>query len=52
MAKAPKVTEETAAPVVTSEVTEEEVYISPATRAEMEAGKAALKKQAESAKAE
>lgn len=51
MAKAPKVTEETAAAEVTSEVTEEE-YISPATRAEIEAGKAALAKYAESAQAE
>lgn len=52
MAKAPKVTEETAVVEVTSEVTEEEVYISPSTRAEMEAGKAALEKAAASAAAE
>lgn len=51
MAKKPVVTEETAADV-TPEVTEEEAYISPSTRAEMEAGKAALAKAAESASAE
>ena len=51
MAKKPLVTEDTAAEV-TPEVTEEEVYISPSTQAEMEAGKAALAKAAESAKAE
>jgi len=45
------VVEETATDV-TPEVTEEEVYISPSTRAEMEAGKAALAKAAESASAE
>jgi hypothetical protein len=48
----PEVTEEETATDVTPEVTEEEVYISPSTRAEMEAGKAALAKAAESASAE
>lgn len=52
MAKAPKVTEETAAAEVTSEVTEEEVVMNAATLAEIEAGKAALAKFAESSKAE
>lgn len=51
MAKAPKVTEETAAAEVTSEVTEE-VVIPASTLAEMEAGRAHLAKLAESAQAE
>lgn len=44
MAKAPKVTEDTAAPEVTPEVTEEEAPLSASTLAEIEAGKAALAK--------
>lgn len=52
MAKAPKVTEDTAAPEVTPEVTEEEAPMSPSTLAEIEAGKAALAKFAESSEAE
>lgn len=40
------------APVVTSEGNDEDDYISPATRAEMEAGRAALAKFATSAAAE
>lgn len=51
MAKEPKVTKVTVAEV-TPEVTEEEVYVSPSTLAEMEAGRAHLAKAAESAAAE
>lgn len=51
MARKPAVTEDTAAEV-TPEVTEEPEYISPSTLAEMEAGRAALAKFAESAAAE
>lgn len=47
----PKVVVEDA-PAVTSEGNDEDVYISPATRAEMEAGRAALAKFATSAAAE
>lgn len=51
MARKPAVTEDTAAEV-TPEVTEEPEYISPSTLAEMEAGRAALAKFAESTAAE
>lgn len=56
MAKAPVVAKEVVTPEVTvevtPEVTEEEVYISPSTLAEMEAGRAHLAKAAASAAAE
>lgn len=52
MAKKPVVTEETAAPEVTPEVTEEEAPLSASTLAEMEAGRATLAAFAASMQAE